>query len=893
MLIAAMVPSLSLTAAASPTSQWEKRTDVKDKTFDEKGTSVDSYTYYDSDGNAETVEVDSTADVGSKENPISISSEADLILFGQQTSGTSGKYYILDKNGGEYDMDGDNYSMLPLFATKIPSGSPNMASVEYFKGILIGNNATIDNVYIRGTTGDWLITNPGLFGNLYGESKNKPCQIMDLTVKLKIGDVASEYYTYVGGLAAEAYGVVSLSNVTVNVTVGDGGMNNTYVDGLIGYTANSASTLNIGDCNVKSSVSADATIGYYGGLIGSIQGQASATITDCVVTANNIEATYYAGGLVAYVYNSTINAEDCKVTANNGIEVTDSSYGYAGTLLGYVYEAVATFTDCAVDTVFTKNSSDVYWPKAAVGYNDSSTITYSDEDSVSTLRLGSSDVYVALINGTKLTSVVDGITAEVEASGNSTTGSATVDSDGSVTLNVCAGTKTYNLSGEGIIYLEDNTDEDLAAYWVTLDTNSTFSCDGLSAGDSINLLKVYTVSFDSQGGSDVDNQTVASGDKVTEPTAPTKSGYEFKGWYINDEFTTEWDFSGTVTKNMTLYAKFTLIVTITTEPEAISGLTYTGSAQELVTAGEADGGTMYYSLTGDDDDWSTDIPEGTDVGEYIVYYKAVDSYGNSTEVGQVTVEIAEASSSSSSSSSHSGSSHSLSQTTSSSSTTTDTADTATTDTTTTDTTTDTTDTDYVIGGDGGTGASSGSAAETFTDVAETNQYVDAIDYVVNSGLMAGTSSTTFEPETSLTRGMIVTILHRLEGEPESDADHGFNDVEDSAWYATAVVWAAENGVVEGYGDGSFGPDDAITREQLAAILYRYAEYKGYDVSAMASLAGYIDADDIGDWARSAMEWANAEALLDVKGFSYIVPQGEASRAETASTLMTFVENIAK
>ncbi len=269
--------------------------------------------------------------------------------------------------------------------------------------------------------------------------------------------------------------------------------------------------------------------------------------------------------------------------------------------------------------------------------------------------------------------------------------------------------------------------------------------------------------------------------------------------------------------------------------------------------------------------------------------------GDVTYTATYTATTVSSGSNSSSSKSSGGSSHSLTETTSSKSDTTETADT-------TDTasptgmasptgassgTTGTDDTDYVIGGDGST------TTTIFTDVDSTNQYSEAIDYVVSNGLMAGTSATTFEPEAVLTRGMIVTILHRLEGEPESDADHGFHDVHDSAWYAEAVAWAAEVGIASGYGDGSFGPEDAITREQLAAILYRYAEYKGYDVSAMASLGGYTDSHEVGDWAVAAMEWANANGLLDVKGFSSIEPKSEASRAETASTLMTFVENITK
>ncbi len=945
-LIAAMVPSLSLTAAgASPTGTWEERNDVYGHAFVENGTSVDKYTYYDAGGKSETVTVNHNATVGSKEYPISISSEADLILFGQQDSDTTeGKYYILDKDDGEYDMEGDTYSMLPLFAS-LSSDASHMVVWSNFKGVLIGNNATITNVYIRGTD-DGYYTYPGLFGTLYGDDDN-PCQIMDLTVELTIGEVSSDYYTtYVGGLAAEVYGVVSLSNVTVDVTVSDGGTDYTYVGGLIGYTAYSDCNLSISNCKVTSSIGNNAMAGCYGGLIAYTVWEASTTITDCIVIADDIEAINCAGGLVAFAGGSTnieaenctvtadiiqaewsagglvgqtsdsekIEVTNCTVTADNGIVSTDSSEAYAGTLIGWTgFVRSITFTGCNVSTVLTKSDNGNYYPTGAIGYDytynrrDEYSITYSGDDIISTIQLGSSDVYVALINGTELTSLVDGITAKVEASdGGSKSGSATVESDGDVTLDVCDGTKTYELTKvEGIIYLEDNTDDNTPAYWVTLDAEFTDGSGSLNKGDAVNLLDAeafkYTVYFYDPIDDDyVDTQTVDSDSTVDEPEDPTKSGYDFEGWYTNDEFTTKWDFSDTVTKSMTLYANFVeLVSTITKDPTPIEGLTYTGSAQELITAGTAKNGTMYYSLTGEDGDWSTDIPTATDAGTYTVYYKVFgdDNYSD-TDVESIEVTIAEASSSSSSSSSHSGSSHSLSQTTSSSSDTTDSTDTTT---STTDTTTGTTDTtsptgeadtteDYVIGGDGGTSAT---ATETFTDVAETNQYVDAIDYVVNSGLMAGTSATTFEPETSLTRGMIVTILHRLEGEPESDADHGFHDVHDSAWYAEVVAWAAEVGIASGYGDGSFGPEDAVTREQLAAILYRYAEYKGYDVSAMADLGGYIDADDIGDWAVAAMEWANAEALLDVKGFSYIEPQSEASRGEAASTLMTFVENIAK
>ena len=119
----------------------------------------------------------------------------------------------------------------------------------------------------------------------------------------------------------------------------------------------------------------------------------------------------------------------------------------------------------------------------------------------------------------------------------------------------------------------------------------------------------------------------------------------------------------------------------------------------------------------------------------------------------------------------------------------------------------------------------------FTDVASDAWYYDAVAYVYENGLMNGTSLTTFGPDVNITRGMIVTILYRLDGEPAASVSN-FTDVPANAYYTDAVAWAAENGIVKGYDDGAFGPDDDVTMEQFAAILYRYAAYKGYDVSRL-------------------------------------------------------------
>ena len=183
--------------------------------------------------------------------------------------------------------------------------------------------------------------------------------------------------------------------------------------------------------------------------------------------------------------------------------------------------------------------------------------------------------------------------------------------------------------------------------------------------------------------------------------------------------------------------------------------------------------------------------------------------------------------------------------------------------------------------------------EPFTDIAAGAWYADAVQYVYENGMMNGTSETMFSPEATTTRAMIVTILHRLENEPAA-VDSDFTDVAGGSYYADAVDWAAANGIVNGVSETSFAPDDAITREQMAAILYRYAQSKGYDTTVGGmSLSEYADASRISAYATTAMQWANAEGLITGVTDTTLSPQGSATRAQVATILMRFVENIAK
>ena len=178
----------------------------------------------------------------------------------------------------------------------------------------------------------------------------------------------------------------------------------------------------------------------------------------------------------------------------------------------------------------------------------------------------------------------------------------------------------------------------------------------------------------------------------------------------------------------------------------------------------------------------------------------------------------------------------------------------------------------------------------FTDVTEANWYYDEVYYVWANGLMQGTSATTFGPNVDTTRAMVVTILWRLEGEPASGYDMDYSDVAGGAWYADAVRWATEHGIVNG-SEGQFYPGGIVTREQLAAMLYRYAQYKGYDLTAGGDLSGFADAGAVSGWAETSLAWAVGQGLLQGSD-SQVDPQGSAIRAQTAAILMRFCENTA-
>ncbi|MGP1441692.1 MAG: S-layer homology domain-containing protein [Anaerovoracaceae bacterium] len=181
-----------------------------------------------------------------------------------------------------------------------------------------------------------------------------------------------------------------------------------------------------------------------------------------------------------------------------------------------------------------------------------------------------------------------------------------------------------------------------------------------------------------------------------------------------------------------------------------------------------------------------------------------------------------------------------------------------------------------------------SGALPFKDVRQTDWFYNYVKAVFDSGLMNGVSSDKFSPEMSTQRAMIVTILYRMEKEPSVSGDSGFSDVIDGAYYDKAVRWAVEKGIAKGYEDGRFKPSQPVSRQELAAFLYRYASFKGFNVSETASLSQFSDNARLGDWAKRAVEWSVGTGIITGMNASTLNPSGTATRAQLAAMLTRFV-----
>ena len=191
----------------------------------------------------------------------------------------------------------------------------------------------------------------------------------------------------------------------------------------------------------------------------------------------------------------------------------------------------------------------------------------------------------------------------------------------------------------------------------------------------------------------------------------------------------------------------------------------------------------------------------------------------------------------------------------------------------------------------GTSFSTASTASEFSDVNEEDWFLPDVMYVNEKGLMSGTGETAFSPYDATTRGMIAAVLWRMEGSPEEES-MTFADVSENAYYRSAVAWCAGKGIVFGYSDTVFAPDDLITREQLVTMIYRYADYKGYDVTNRKELAEYSDADAVSEYAIVQFEWAIAGGIITGTGADTLSPQNTAERCQVAAILKRFLTGFA-
>ena len=182
--------------------------------------------------------------------------------------------------------------------------------------------------------------------------------------------------------------------------------------------------------------------------------------------------------------------------------------------------------------------------------------------------------------------------------------------------------------------------------------------------------------------------------------------------------------------------------------------------------------------------------------------------------------------------------------------------------------------------------------QRFDDVPQNIWFASGVQFATEQGLFTGVSANEFAPYIPMTRAMLVTVLHRLDG-ADASGTNSFTDVLNGKWYTNAIAWASANGIVEGLSGNRFAPNAPITREQLAAILFRYAKACGYDVSARAELTAYADAAQVSTWAGDAMRWAVASGLISGRSGAQLAPKGEATRAEVAVILMNFVQKVVK
>ena len=349
--------------------------------------------------------------------------------------------------------------------------------------------------------------------------------------------------------------------------------------------------------------------------------------------------------------------------------------------------------------------------------------------------------------------------------------------------------------------------------------------------------RVYTVTFYTGGGSYVAPQTLTANEKVTKPvTDPTRTGYTFAGWYADSTCKTPYTFGNTVSADTTVYAGWRAHTYTVVFDKNDRDATGTMSDQNFL-----------YDMTARLSSCNFELKDHVFSGWALTangraVYADRESVRNLTDVDGAVITLYAVW---------------------------------------------TEELPWVLPSDDDWS----DASRRFDDVSRNAWYRDAVDFAVGNDLMNGVSYNLFAPNDTMTRAMVVTVLYRLEGEPYTYGSTRFTDVVSGSWYADAVAWASENGIVKGTSDTTFSPKQDVTREQLAAILYRYSEYCGYRTSGGMSIAGFSDADEVSAYARDAVRWAYGIGLIEGRTAATLAPKGTATRAEVATILMRYCKYV--
>ena len=471
-----------------------------------------------------------------------------------------------------------------------------------------------------------------------------------------------------------------------------------------------------------------------------------------------------------------------------------------------------------------------YWPKN--GYGDGVSVTVEGDSQIKgNVQYGS--------DGSDTQNVAQKATLNI--TGGTFTGRFStygLNASQETGINISGGTFAQDLSESG--YLADAVQYEVGHTGGTFTYAKTLA-DAQSAakpGDTITDLKaavdntaILTLNYNDDGTTTDSVYTVVKNTNVTLPQ-PTRDGYVFLGWYNADGNKVESPYA--VSKTETLTAQWSVIST--------------GSTSYAITVSKADNGTVTASRSRANKGLTVTLTVKPDEGYKLDDLTVTDKNGNEiklTDKGDGKYTFAMPASAVTVKASFAKD-----------------------------------------GGSVGTGL-------PFTDVKADDWFYEAVKYAYDNKLMDGTSSTTFAPLMTTNRAMIVTILWRLEGSPVVNYAMNFGDVESGVWYTEAVRWAAAEGIVKGYSDTVFAPNDTVTREQLATILYRYAQYKEYDVTAKGDLTTFADGSTVSPWAADGMTWAVGAELITGKDGGKLDPTGTATRAEVATILMRFCENVAK